>query len=499
MKEDRDLEKIFRLDETRRLMFPGELFEEEINTVRDVGRWNKLSHPAIMKTMDWEAWGPYGFMGLHRDEAEENWKMWYTCAGVDGHPGKYAFGMMHSEDGLNWTKHDKPINLFSDIQPGSVVIRPGLGLDEHRIFLMQYARKSGSLPGRAILAKSKDGIDFVPVTDSWDTSWFKGPSDVISLMWDEGSDIFRAYFKQWRICGTTAEGNKIDYLFSSIDSFSHDEGRHIYMISGHAMWPIDAYVGLEMLYSEDGDMKFEEPDKYPLGKDLFMHRVVASASSPDFIEWQYHGPALMPAPGRIADQFYGMSAIKYENQYIGFPLMYNGLTGLMETGLAYSYNGTEYFLLTEKPLISLGAPGSWEGGMVAGFGDVLQVDDRLSLYFGATGRVHGSPHSVEDTYTIGRTWNRLDGFCALTGGTVITRPVILKNGKLHINAEGIINIKIDDPDGYTLTDFEWGGNRMDLAICHPQLHSGVPYKIEFTVKEGALYSFWSGDTCTSRQ
>jgi len=87
----------------------------------------------------------------------------------------------------------------------------------------------------------------------------------------------------------------------------------------------------------------------------------------------------------------------------------------------------------------------------------------------------------------------------LTGGTVITKPLILKNGKLHINAEGLINIKIDDPEGYTLTDFEWGGNRMDLAICHPQLRSGVPYKIEFTVKEGALYSFWSGDTCTSRQ
>jgi hypothetical protein len=101
------------------------------------------------------------------------------------------------------------------------------------------------------------------------------------------------------------------------------------------------------------------------------------------------------------------------------------------------------------------------------------------------------------TFSIGRAWNRLDGFCALKSGTVITRPLIMKNGTLHINAEGIIKIKIADLEGYTVTDFEWGGNRMDLAICHPQLHAGKPYLIEFTVKEGALYSFWSGKSCSS--
>ncbi len=494
-----ELKNIVTIDETRRLMFPGSIFEEEINVTRDVGLWNKMSHPTIVKTMDWEGLGPYGFMGLHRDDADDNWKMWYTCTGIDGKLGTYNYGMAHSEDGLNWTKHTEPINLYKDIQPGSVVVKPGLGKDDYRIFLMQYTRKTDKLPGRAVLAKSKDGINFEPVTDSWDTSWFKGPSDVIDLMWDPEHECFRAYFKQWRLCGKSDKGEEINYLFSSIDKFEFDEENKAYDIHGHIAWPTKDHVELRMVYNDASKMEFENPNKYPLGEELFLHRVVASASSRDFISWDYHGPALMSAKGKIAEQLYGMSVIKYQTKYIGFPLLYNGLSGLMETGLAYSENGTEFSLVNQSPLISIGEEGTWDGGMVAGFGNVLQVDDRLSLYFGAANRKHDEPIKESDSFSIGRVWNRQDGFCALTGGTIITKPLYLKNGKLHINAEGIINIKIDNPEGHTLTDFEWGGNRMDLAISHPQMRSGVPYKIEFTVKEGALYSFWSGFTCISKE
>ena len=38
---------IIKIDDTRRLMFPGDIFDEEINVTRDVGNWNKLSHPTI--------------------------------------------------------------------------------------------------------------------------------------------------------------------------------------------------------------------------------------------------------------------------------------------------------------------------------------------------------------------------------------------------------------------------------------------------------------------
>lgn len=496
---EKEIKNIQIVDETRILMLPGEVFAEEINAIREVGNWNKLSHPALVKTMDWEANGPYGFMGLQRDEADNNWKLWYTCTGVDGKPGLYNYGMAHSEDGLNWTKHEAPINIDKDIQPGSVVIKPGQGVNDYRIFMMQYARKTKELAGRAILAKSKDGIKFEPMTESWETSWFEGPNDVISLLWDESCTCFRAYFKQWRIFGTDKYNNKVDMLFSSIDKFEHDDHNKIYYINGNVNWPEKKYEKLILPYDESFNMGFEEPNKYPISEKLFMQRVVSTAKSRDFLNWDYLGPSMIPEKGKIADQFYGMSVIYYQNQYVGLPLFYNGLSGLMETGLSYSNDGIYFKLLSDKPLLAHGEQGSRDGGMVAGFGDVLQVDDRLSLYYGYCNRNHLEPLQEYDEYSIGRAWNRLDGFCALTSGTVITKPLILKNGKLHINGEGIINIKIDDPDGYTLTDFEWGGNRMDLAICHPQLRSGVPYKIEFTVKEGALYSFWSGDTCTSRQ
>ena len=142
--------------------------------------------------------------------------------------------------------------------------------------------------------------------------------------------------------------------------------------------------------------------------------------------------------------------------------------------MAWSHDGSNFTLLSENPLLRRGEEGHFDSGMVLGFGDILQVDDRLSLYFGAISRTHDAPVSEDDTFAIGRAWNRLDGFCAMTGGTIITNPIYLENGKLHLNAEGIINIKIDDLEGHTLTDFEWGGNRMDLAICHPQLRGGNP-------------------------
>lgn len=496
-KEDYFVMNIINIDDTRRLMFPGDLFEKEINTTRDTGNWNKLSHPAISKTYDWEAWGPYGFMGLHRDDAEQNWKMWYTCTGVDGSLGNYTFGMAHSEDGLNWTKHDSPLILAEGAQPGSVVIKPGLQADDFRIFAMQYARPKEGLPGRVLLSKSKDGINFKPINNIFDDSWYEGPSDVIALMWDELCDCFRAYFKQWRIC-YDANGQKFDYLFSYISKFEIDESNQRYIIEGNVFYPEKKHVKLELSY-KDMEMEFEGPNKYPLGKLFYMQRVISSAISSDFYNWEYLGPALLPTKGKTADQFYGMHVIQYQKQYVGFPLLYNGVTGVMDTGIACSNNGKDFTLITENPLIGRGEQGNFDSGMVLAFGDILQVDDRLSLYFGAISRTHDAPISENDTYAIGRAWNRLDGFCALTGGSVITRPIYLENGKLHINAEGIINIKITDLDGFTLTDFEWGGNRMDLAICHPQIRADVPYKIEFTVKEGALYSFWGGETCTSRQ
>jgi|GEM_PF-2797290 len=489
---------IKKIDETRQLMFPGSMFEEEINVTRDVGLWNKLSHPAISKTFEWEAWGPYGFMGLHRDEAENNWKMWYTCAGVDDDISKYVFGMAHSEDGLNWTKIDKPLKLEENAQPGSVVIKPGMEKEDYRIFSMQYARPGNGLPGRVLLSKSKNGIDFEPVNTGYENSWFEGPSDVIALMWDEINYCFRAYFKQWRI-RYDAGSESFDYLFSYLSRFEHDEQNKRYLIAGNVFHPEKKHVELDLSYENMQDMSFEGPNKYPLGSRFFMHRVVSSAVSNNFSDWEYLGPALIPKEGKTADQFYGMHVIQYQNQYVGFPMLYNGITGVMETGLAYSEDGINFSLLSEKPLIHRSEPGHFDSGMVAAFGDILQVDDRLSLYFSAISRTHDAPVTKEDTFSIGRAWNRLDGFCGVTGGTVITRPIYLENGKLHINAEGIINIKIDDMEGYTLTDFEWGGNRMDLAICHPQLQPGIPYKIEFTVKEGVLYSFWSGETCTSRQ
>jgi hypothetical protein len=497
MKEDDFVMNILNIDDTRRLMFSSDLFEKEIDVTRDVGHWNKLSHPAIFKTLEWEAWGPYGFMGLHRDDAEDNWKMWYTCTGVDGSLGKYAYGMAHSEDGLNWTKFDSPLALPEDAQPGSVVVKPGMTVDDYRIFCMQYAKPGKGLPGRALLSKSKDGLNFIPVNGTWEESWFEGPSDVIALMWDEIDNCFRSYFKQWRIYYDN-NGQHLDYLFSHFTKFEHDEANKKYHLAGNIFWPEKKRIELELSY-EGLLMQFEGPNKYPLGNEFFMHRVVSSAKSNDFLNWDYIGPVLIPEKGKTADQFYGMHVIQYQKQYVGLPLMYNGITGTMETGIACSVDGVEFKLVTENPLIARGEQGHFDSGMVLGFGDILQVDDRLSLYFGAISRTHDEPVTEKDTFSIGRAWNRLDGFCAVTGGTVITRPLFLENGKLHINAEGIINIKIDDMDGNTLTDFEWGGNRMDLAICHPQIRKGVPYKIEFTVKEGALYSFWSGDTCTSRQ
>lgn len=489
-----DKSEIFVLDDTRRLMFPGRMFQEEIDVKRDVGLWNKLSKPTIKKTMEWEAWGPGGFMSLRGDDAADNWKLWYSCPGMEGDIKKSMCGMAYSKDGLNWVKHEKPVELHGHGLPGSVVIKPGCAIEDDRFFVMKSIEdEPGSFKAR--LGKSNDGISFKPVNGTWEESLFEGPCGNIDLLFDDG--IYRAYFQQWRLDGITDSDEEVDYLFKNIDSSEVDWKNDKFHISGDISWPENKRVDLSFTINDKNKITGKGTAKYINCDEICMKKAVATAVSHDFVNWEYRGPAITNKSNSTGFEFTGMPVIKYQDQYVGMPLMFFVETGRIATGFAYSEDGERFELLTEKPLIDTEAPGSWDAGMAAGFGDQLQVDDRLSLYFGAAVETMKEMDGGKGTFSIGRAWNRLDGFCALKSGTVITRPLIMKNGTLHINAEGIIKIKIADLEGYTVTDFEWGGNRMDLAICHPQLHAGKPYLIEFTVKEGALYSFWSGKSCSS--
>ncbi len=486
--------ELFILDETRRLMFPGSLFQKEIDVIRDVGLWNKLSKPAIKKTMDWEAWGPGGFMSLRRDEAAGDWKLWYSCPGTDNDIKKSVCGMAYSIDGLNWNKHGEPVGTYGHGLAGSVVIKSDSELGEKRIFMMKAVNHDTG-PCGALLGTSSDGINFEPVFETWEKSVLAGPCGNIDLLWDEG--FFRAYFQQWRVNGISDNKDEIDCLFKDIEKAFVDKAEQKFHISGETAWPEEKHVDLSFDVSDIENIKKDGKLEYPVCKDFCMKKAISLAVSRDFLNWEYRGPAITNKDNETGFELVGMPVVKYENQYVGMPLMYYRDTGRVATGFAYSEDGDSFKLLTEKPLIDTENHGSWDSGVAAGFGDLLQVDDRLSLYFGAAVETMKEMEKGTGTFSIGRAWNRLDGFCALKRGTVITRPLVMKNGILHINAEGIIKIKIDDLDGYTITDFEWGGNRMDLAICHPQLHANRPYLIEFTVKEGALYSFWSGESCIS--
>ena len=139
-------------------------------------------------------------------------------------------------------------------------------------------------------------------------------------------------------------------------------------------------------------------------------------------------------------------------------------------------------------------------------GVCIVLDDEIRFYYtGFSGDRAKAGNGGQDVFTNGMYANgamgfatlRRDGFCSLSDGTAVTRPLVFTKGdRLWLNVDaraGAVEVTAEDPDGNRLGGCTVGGADSTRYEAF-RLAAEKPFRLRFAVRGGAkLYSFWTSD------
>ncbi|MBI4024308.1 MAG: hypothetical protein HY360_04960 [Verrucomicrobia bacterium] len=216
-----------------------------------------------------------------------------------------------------------------------------------------------------------------------------------------------------------------------------------------------------------------------LGKGNPRRRVSYSESA-DLEHW--NEPQIIITPDELdTNDFYGIHVFKYEHLYLGQLWVYDDDDrATIHVELAFSHDGFHWSRLPERPIfIPHGDPGDPDGYMVFPAQAPVIVGDDIYVYYTGVGAPHNLCRNAPVIAYRGRL--RMDGFLSIGAdhrpGALITRPFILQNDRVTINAaahQGEIVAELCEPyyheaegkpiEGFGAKDFD--GFRGD-NIRHP--------------------------------
>lgn len=468
------------LTQTRQLLVDDHVIENMGGAKRVIHSWKKEEHPALIKELDWEGIGPYAMNRVALDAFDGKYKMWYSS--YDSQSNRYNTGYAESKNGLHW---ERRLEGIPEGEMGAVVLDPGAPSGDCRYLSVGYRRPEGHLPGRATFYRSRDGFNWENFAGS---PWWQGPSDVIDLLWDSTRECFVSYHKLWRVTGKTLEGKSIQAYFATFLP-KQDMDKHILRIEGEELFPEIRSVSYELLNQPSGH---DDGGGGAVSDDVAMLRVIGRAESKDFIHWTDHKVVFEPSEEEAMDvQYYGMPVVEYENVYLAFPRYHEGISGRIEVQFASSRDGVAFTMLDPRRVLACGEKGSWDGGMVFSTADILEIEGKLCMYYGAMNGGH-TVSELDLLAATGRAWLRKDGFASLTGGTVLTKLLQVEGHRLYINAEGNITIRLLNSSKCTIGSAMWEGDSTKALVEWQS--GGIIEKLvylEFDLSQGNLYSFWT--------
>jgi hypothetical protein len=239
-------------------------------------------------------------------------------------------------------------------------------------------------------------------------------------------------------------------------------------------------------------------------------RKTARAESPDAIHFS--------EPERVFEcdevdeegtQIYGMPINIYEGIYLGMIWVYReGVDGTIDTSLATSRDGINWQrVLDRQTFLTLGEPGSWEDGMTRISQNFITYNDQIYFYYGGVNGPHTGRKfkQVERKHKsmLGLATLRRDGFISLdadeTEGRMLTKPLTLNGGELHLNADasqGYVTVSITDDIGTPLENYtsrQVVGDQLDTSVKFNQplaALKGKEVRLRFHLKNASLYSYW---------
>lgn len=241
-------------------------------------------------------------------------------------------------------------------------------------------------------------------------------------------------------------------------------------------------------------------------------RAVGRTESVDFEHWS---PPELVLATRPPLQFYAMGVTAYQGIQISTPwIIYNDKKDqslpppIIEPELAFSRDGWTWTRpFPGTPLIAVGPPGSPDDKQIRMASSLVELPDRILLFFGMSRDVHVSDMKV----ATGMATLRLDGFVALaagaTEGRLLTKPFVLEGSQILVNAEcdqeknGSIAVSVMDSEGRPLPGLAAKpvrGDRIHLPLKWADgsalaRYRGKTIRLQFSVRNARLYSFQASD------
>jgi hypothetical protein len=244
-------------------------------------------------------------------------------------------------------------------------------------------------------------------------------------------------------------------------------------------------------------------------------RAALWAETDNFLQWKCDagerilGADAQDGPG---DEIYSLHGLPYEGIYVGLVQVYHNYPDRVDLDiqLAVSRDGKHYQRLSDRsPFIPVGGVGQWDrfNNSVANSPPIL-VGDELRFYYSGRNFRHGSVHKLADDgkragfpceSAVGLGTIKRDRFAAMEAsfdaGTLRTRPIVFHGQRLHVNAGvkfGTLTVALLDQKGTALQKaVVQAQDGVDLPVPLKLAGAaGKPVRLEFTLANAQLYSFW---------
>jgi hypothetical protein len=241
-------------------------------------------------------------------------------------------------------------------------------------------------------------------------------------------------------------------------------------------------------------------------------RTVARTTSVDALAWSEPRMVLAcdgkDGPG---GQVYAMPTTLYEGLYMGMFWMYReGTDAKIDTQLAVSRDGIRWKRVADRAtFLETGPEGAWDDGMARCGREINVVGDTLYLHYSMVNGPHRSapfPNPVRKfPGAIGLVTLRRDGFVSLnaggTEGSLLTKPFVLPEGDLHVNADlpgGELRVTVCDETGEPLAAYRGSeavtGDMVDATVAWKGTElralAGRTVRLRFSFSSGRLFSYW---------
>jgi hypothetical protein len=260
-------------------------------------------------------------------------------------------------------------------------------------------------------------------------------------------------------------------------------------------------------------MKYAPPELVERGGPAYWGRAIALCTSNDFENWSAPETVMHAEPDDPdGTEIYGMAAFPYEGRWVGLPQIHRSLPhlGYIDVAIAHSRDGRAW--RREKDLVlPRGGVGEWDRFNQCASTRPVRVGDELWIYYSGRLYRHGEYRRRADLTdtgpyhsAIGLATLRLDGWCSMQasfdGGQVVTKPVVLPEGDVFLNAQadwGEVVVEALGAGGEPIQGMQPApvtGDGVRLAVEWPQgrpLESlaGRPVRLRFNIRNAVLYSW----------